>query len=289
MNSQKQTTRGTKRLRVLMHTAYGGLGGPTSLEVDPVHFRGQEDDPVSEPNYILHWDIETSFGMPGNWNGHMIMLNVAQKDAVVVNQVNYPGQDYLLPNYQYVQSQGGIVGYAHVQNWTPGSYSLNRTAQTELPLDVALARVDFLGAEQMEDGLYWIWYSMFNAGFHFPVLGVSDGVGCWWQVIGQYHAAFPLPTGDPLTYTKFIEAVRENRTVIRRNNSPPDYLDIRVNSMGLGGELTLPTKTVPALQSIATLPSPSCAICSQTSFASSTFCLTSAVLVPNSPSETPAS
>ena len=70
----------------------GGVGGPTSLEVDPVHFRGQEDDPASEPNYILHWDIETSFGMPGNWNGHMIMLNVAQKDAVVVNQVNYPGQ-----------------------------------------------------------------------------------------------------------------------------------------------------------------------------------------------------
>ena len=220
----------------------GAVGGPTSLEVDPVHFRGQEDDPVSEPNYILHWDIETSFGMPGNWNGHMTMLNVAQKDAVVVNQVNYPGQDYLLPNYQYVQSQGGIVGYAHAQHWSPGSYSPSTGGPKELPLDVALARVDFLGAEQMDDGLYWIWYNMLNAGFHFPVLGVSDGVGCVWQVIGKYHAAFPLPTGDTLTYTKFIEAVRENRTVIRRNNSPPDYLDIRVNGMGLGGELILPNK-----------------------------------------------
>ena len=67
-----------------------GGGGAKSLEVDPVHFRGQEDDPVSEPNYILHWDIEISYGMPGHWNGHMMLLNVAQKDAVVVNQVHYP-------------------------------------------------------------------------------------------------------------------------------------------------------------------------------------------------------
>jgi len=218
----------------------GGRLGVTSLEADPVHFRGQEDDPVSEPNYILHWDIEISGGSPGSWNGHIDLLNIAQKDAVVVNQFNYPGQDYLLPNYQYVQSQGGIVGYAHAQHWSPGSYSLN-LAMPELPLDVALARVDFLSPEQMDDGLYWIWYNMLNAGFHLAPLGTSD-LGCVWPTVGKYHTAFPLPTGDTLTYTKFIEAVRENRTVIRRNNSPPDYLDIRVNGMGLGGELILPNK-----------------------------------------------
>ncbi len=218
-------------------------GGGRSLELDPVDFRGQEDDPVSEPNYIVHWDIEIS-ALPGAWHGHMDLLNVAQKDAVVVNQVNYPGQDYLLPNYQYVQSQGGIVGYGHGQGWTPGSYSPSTGGPRELPLDVALARVDFLAAERMNEGLYWIWYSMLNAGFHLPPLGTSD-LGCVWPVVGTYHAAFPLPTGDTLTYTKFIEAVREGRTVIRRNlanNSPPDYLDIRVNGVGLGGELILPNK-----------------------------------------------
>jgi len=196
-------------------------GGGRSLELDPVHFRGQEDDPVSEPNYIAHWDIEISL-LPGDWNGHMDLLNVAQKDAVVPNQVNYPGQDYLLPNYQYVQSQGGIVGYGHGFTWFPGSYSVPTGCcdPRELPLDVALARVDFLASEQMNDGLYWLWYSMLNAGFHFPLLGTSD-LGCVWPVVGTYHAAFPLPTGDTLTYTKFTEAVREGRTVIRRNNSPP--------------------------------------------------------------------
>ncbi len=107
-------------------------GGGRSLELDPVHFRGQEDDPVSEPNYIAHWDIEISV-LPGDWHGHMDLLNVAQKDAVVVNQVNYPGQDYLLPNYQYVQSQGGIVGYGHGQGWTPGSYSPITASPKELP------------------------------------------------------------------------------------------------------------------------------------------------------------
>jgi len=222
--------------------------GGDSLALDPVHFRGQEDDPVSEPNNILHWDLETSGMLPGMFNGHMVMLNVAQKDLVVApDQVNYPGQDYLLPNYQYVQSQGGIVGYAHAWAWIPGLYPVQDMPDNpgitlgELPLDVALARVDFLESEQMSDGAYWIWYSMLSAGFHLPLLGASD-LGCWWQSIGLYHTAFPLPTGDTLTYTKLIEAVRENRTVIRRNNSPPDFLDIRVNGMGLGGELILPNK-----------------------------------------------
>jgi hypothetical protein len=217
-------------------------GGGRSLELDPVHFRGQEDDPVSEPNYIAHWDIEISL-LPGSWNGHMDLLNVAQKDAVVVNQVNYPGQDYLLPNYQYVQSQGGIVGYGHGSNWQPGSYTVPTGCcpPRELPLDVALARVDFLASEQMNSGLFWLWYSMLNAGFHLPPLGTSD-LGCVWPLPGRYHGAFPLPTGDTLTYTKFTEAVREGRTVIRKNDSPPDYLDIRVNGVGLGGELILPNE-----------------------------------------------
>ncbi len=217
------------------------FGGP-SLPVDPVHFRGQEDDPVSEPNYIVHWDIEIA-QLPGDWHGHMNLLNVAQKDAVVVNQVNYPGQDYLLPNYEYVQSQGGIVGYGHGHGWRGGSYrALARSGgPRELPLDVALARVDFLASEIMNADLYWLWYSMLNAGFHFPLLGVSD-LECYWPIVGKYHAAFPLPTGDTLTYTKFIDAVREGRTVIRRNNTPPDFLDIRVNGTGLGGELILPNR-----------------------------------------------
>jgi len=218
-------------------------GGGRSLELDPVHFRGQEDDPVSEPNYIAHWDIEIS-ELPGDWHGHMDLLNVAQKDAVVPNQVNYPGQDYLLPNYQYVQSQGGIVGYGHGQGWEPGSYSVPTGCcnPKELPLDVALARVDFLASERMNLGFYWLWYSMLNAGFHLSPLGTSD-LGCVWMGVGVFHAAFPLPTGDTLTYTKFIEAVREGRTVIRRNHpQAPDYLDIRVNGMGLGGELILPNQ-----------------------------------------------
>ena len=219
----------------------GGWGeGAKSLQLDSVHFRGQEDDPVSEPNYIVHWDVEIA-RLPGDWHGHMVLLNVAQKDVVTPYRVNYPGQDYLLPNYQYVQSRGGIVGYAHVFAWDIGSYVLDGFGPKELPLDVALARIDFLASEIMHDQLYWLWYSMLDAGFHLPLLGDSD-LDCFWPKAGRYHAAFPLPTGDTLTYTKFIEAVREGRTVIRRNNSPPDYLDIRVNGVGLGGEVVLPNQ-----------------------------------------------
>ena len=101
----------------------------------------------------------------------------------------------------------------------------------------------------MNDGFYWLWYSMLNAGFHLSPLGDSD-LGCVWDDVGTFHAAFPLPIGETLTYTKFIEAVREGRTVIRQNiramfrdiDPSPDYLDIRVNGVGLGGELILPNE-----------------------------------------------
>ena len=220
-------------------------GGDQSLEQDSLHFRGQEDDPVSEPDHILHWDIEIS-ELPGVWNGHMYLVNVAQKNVVTPGKVNYPGQDYLLPNFQYVQAHGGIVGYAHIQSWPLGSYEMPLPDWSgfprELPLDVALARVDFLTAEIINDNMYWLWYGMLNAGFHLPVLGDSD-LSCYWPNVGRYQATIPLLPNESLTYRNFIEAIRKGRTVIRRNSTSPDFLDIRVNDVGLGGTVFLPKKT----------------------------------------------
>lgn len=219
-------------------------GGDQSQELDSVNLLGQQDDPVSEPDYILRWGVEIS-ELPGVWNGHMYFLNVAQKDVIKPNELNYPGQDYYLPNYDYIQSEGGIVGYAHPQGWPIGRYYPPLPDwlghPRELPLDIALAHVDFISAEMMTDELYFLWYDMLNAGFHLPILGDSD-IGCYWPSVGRYHAAFTLPEGEELTYENFIDAIRAGRTVIKRNAVPPDFLDIRVNDVGLGGELILPNE-----------------------------------------------
>jgi hypothetical protein len=219
-------------------------GGDQSQEQDSVNLLGQRDDPVSESEYILRWGVEIS-ELPGVWNGHMYFLNVAQQDVIEPNELNYPGQDYFLPNYDYIQSEGGIIGYAHPQGWPIGRYLPPLPDwlghPRELPLDVALARVDFISAEMMTDELYFLWYGMLNAGFHLPILGDSD-IGCYWPTVGRYHAAFTLPEGTELTYENFVDAVRKGRTVIKRHAFPPDFLDIRVNEVGLGGELILPNK-----------------------------------------------
>jgi hypothetical protein len=219
-------------------------GGDQSQEQDSVNLLGQQDDPVSESEYILRWGVEIS-ELPGVWNGHMYFLNVAQQDVIEPNELNYPGQDYFLPNYEYIQSEGGIVGYAHPQGWPIGSYLPPLPNwlghPRELPLDVALASVDFISAEMMTDELYFLWYDMLNAGFHLPILGDSD-IGCYWPTVGRYHAAFTLPEGAELTYENFIDAVRKGRTVIKRKALPPDFLDIRVNEVGLGEELILPNE-----------------------------------------------
>ncbi|MBF0430652.1 MAG: CehA/McbA family metallohydrolase [Fibrobacteria bacterium] len=214
-------------------------GNPTSLANDVSRFRGQEDDPISEPGNIIHWDVEIS-GLPGNWHGHVSLLNVAQKNIIDETKVkhNYPGQDYLLPNYKYIQDQGGLFGFQHLMfwgwQWEPPPNPQPACCQPrEMPMDVTQAHLDFVSTELINKEFIWLWYSMLQAGFQIPILGDSD-LGCIHDTVGYYHAAFPLPKGDTLSYVKFIEAIKKGRTVARKNNKPPDYLDIRVNEVFMG-------------------------------------------------------
>jgi len=216
----------------------------TPLNRDAPKLRGQQDDPVSEENYILRWDVEIS-SLPGAWNGHMDLLNTSRTDIFIESNgnyiANYPGQDYLLPNYEYNQQGGGLVGYGHGQNWTAESFT-NSTCcpQREFPLDVVLARVDFYATEFLDDGFMWFWYQMLDAGFQIPGLGTSD-LGCVHNKAGAYTGDFYLADNEPLSYDGFIQAVSEGRTVVKRKSNLPDrdFLDIKVNGSRIGTEIWL--------------------------------------------------
>ncbi|MBF0430650.1 MAG: CehA/McbA family metallohydrolase [Fibrobacteria bacterium] len=214
-----------------------GNGG--SLQYDFPNFRGQEDDPISEDNWKVRWDVEIS-GLPGKWHGHMMMLNVAQLDIIdsATGGVNYPGVEYQLPNFKYMHDVEGVLGYSHLQMWH-SKYEMPSALccqPREMPMDVTLTKVDFVGMEGFNDNFMWIWYGMLQGGFMLPIVGDSD-YGCIADKIGAYHTAFPIPAGETLSYDKFIDAIRKGRTIARKNNTPPDHLDIRVNEALLGDTL----------------------------------------------------
>jgi hypothetical protein len=220
----------------------------TSIAFDWQEFRGHENDPLSLPNHIMRWDFEIS-EFPEDWQGHMIMLNVAQKNAVLYGVPNWPGQTYLLPNYDWVQGGGGIVGYAHANFWTSGSFDfaqIDDRCPRAMILDVTQKKVDFISTEYIQDpDFYWFWYKMLDAGFHVAPTGSSDWP-CQSKLpgIGAHHTAFPLPATQRLTFDAYVDAVRAGKTVIRQNTNPLDHLDMRVNGQGLGSEIHLPSSRI---------------------------------------------
>jgi len=213
-----------------------------SIAVDWHKFIGQPNDPVSTTDNILHWDIEIS-AFPEAWHGHMMMINVSDPFAVWQAIPRWPGREYLLPNYAWAQSGGGLVGYAHGQFWTPGCFdfsSIDERAPRALALDVALQDVDFLSTEYVEyAGFYWLWYQMLDADFHLTPSAASDYL-CLTKNLGRMQTVFPLPANQRLTFSAYVDALRRGATVIRHNTTPPDYLDLRVNNSELGSELALP-------------------------------------------------
>jgi hypothetical protein len=224
-----------------------------SIETEWMNFRGQMDDPVSEANYIVHWDLEIS-QLPGaSIGGHLVMLNLADKNVVKDGKVGYPGRGYLLPNFKYAHDQGAVAGYAHVGNWVSGAYeqarlSVSPSTPRELPVDIVLDRVDFVSDEMrsaapdsLNPGLLWIWYRMLDAGFNIPVLGASDN-GCRFdaETIGITHTVFGLEKGATISYANFMDAIRRGNTLIRNNAPTPDMLELRINDVNVGGEIVVP-------------------------------------------------
>ncbi|MBF0433438.1 MAG: CehA/McbA family metallohydrolase [Fibrobacteria bacterium] len=221
---------------------WGGTNGSLrSQDLDVPKFRGQEDDPISEANRKIRWDVELS-QLAGEWHGHLVFLNV--KKGIFGSEpydVNYPGQDFLLPNHDYLRDMGGLSGYQHFMFWFNG-YDTPVVAlpvSREMPMDITMTRIDFMASEFMDTGRsLWFWYEMLQAGYHLPFLGDSD-YGCIHNKVGAYHAAFPLAAGDTLTYSKFIEMIRKGRIVAKKNTKPTDHLDIRIDSVLLGDTLFL--------------------------------------------------
>lgn len=254
------TTAFIKQNLVSANTNVGDIliwGDQKSYILDAPNFRGAQDDPLSDATQILHWDLEVS-QLPGSVLGHQTFLNLSdlglfKSKTSQPSYPNYPGKNYLLPNYAWAQAQGALVGYPHAEDWDKGTYYPNlissAIAPRALPWDIVSERVDFLATEYINHPNHlWLWYSMLNAGFHIAPAAGSD-YPCFEGKIGRVQTAFPLPKGSKLTFASYIDAIRSGRTVVKENPAEVSdsangslttaYLDMRVADQPLGSEITL--------------------------------------------------
>lgn len=200
-------------------------------------------DPASTPgNHLFHGqEFHTSL-----W-GHSALLGLQEHFLLpdYAAYVNTPAASPYPHNaaaFDLAHAQGAIVGYVHPFDSVPDPTDRSVPLNHELPVDVALGKVDYLEVVGFSDHLATaeVWYRLLNCGFRLPAGAGTDAM--------TNFASLRGPVGTNRTYVKvdgdfhhraFLDGVRAGRTVA--TNGP--LLTLSIGDAGIGDEIELPAGT----------------------------------------------
>jgi len=231
-------------LAVVSVLADAGNGEIKYAEQDLPLITGQ-DNPVSTPERIVHWDAEWHYDPEGVTferkmiGGHLILLGLKQGGQ--------PFAQYTYPIFAWTKERGGIAGFAHMQYLPFAFYpppdgvplSLDCCAPLEYPVETALGSASFLMEDvRGSDSALQAYYRILNTGFR-PGLAASTDYSCNdSEPLGTLLTYVRIPDGH-LTYNHWIEGLAHGRTVVSRN-AHNEFLDLQVNgTAGPGDEIHL--------------------------------------------------
>jgi len=194
------------------------------------------DHPLSTPTRLMRYDVEIS-GFPSSHAGHLVLLGLKDQDYPNTKRLeDWP--TWTLPILKWAKGQGAVTGFAH-SGWglevkTPDlpNYDVpafDGVGANEFIVDVTHPdAVDFISAGDTPS--VWelnIWYHILNVGFRTRISGETD---------------FPCITDDrvglarsyakvigPLSYRKWIDAVRDGRSFVSDGRS--HLFDFSVNGV----------------------------------------------------------
>ena len=202
-------------------------------------FRGRQDDPLSKPGELLHYDVEVS-GFPSSHCGHLVLLNLNEQDYPGATRIDdWPTWD--LPILRWAKSQGATTGFAHsgwglqLKSDALPNYEIpgfDGIGANEYIVDVTYpGAVDFISAG---DTPYpWelnIWYHTLNVGFRTPISGETDFPCIYDSRVGEGRLYAKL--SGPLTYSNWADGIREGKSYVSDGRS--HLMDFRVNGTDVG-------------------------------------------------------
>jgi hypothetical protein len=202
-------------------------------------FFSGKDHPLSTPSRLMRYDLEVS-GFPSSHAGHLVLLGLKEQD--------YPGTTRLedwptwtLPVLRWAKGQGSVVGFAHsgwgleVRSTDLPNYELpgfDGIGANEFIVDVAHPdTVDFISAG--DTPYVWelnIWYHTLNVGFRTRISGETDFPCITDDRVGLARSYAKVD--GPLTYRKWIDAVRAGRSYVSDGRS--HLMDFTVNGTAAG-------------------------------------------------------
>ena len=188
--------------------------------------------PESPPGRIIRWDAEwhwdaTYFQFPHQaLGGHIVALGLTNATQIW-NESTYP-------IFQWAKNQGGVAGFAHFQYLPDNSFptTLDCCLPIEYPVEVALGTCDFISQDVAgTNSAMLAYYRLLNCGFR-PGFAAGSDYPCAAQ-IGDLTTF--VQVDGPLTYQKWIEGIRDGRTVISRNGRR-EFLNLTVNATNIPGD-----------------------------------------------------
>jgi TolB protein len=204
-------------------------------------------DPASKPDHLLFHAQE----FHTNYWGHLGLLNLTQH-FLLPGYTAYAGSAAasLFPTNAAVadltHAQEGLVGYVHPFDFAPDpvkdptlTHGEALDAALELPVDVALGKVDYIEAAGFSDhkATATVWYRLLNCGFHLPTGAGSDAMANFASLhgpVGLTRVYARVPPG-PLNIGAWLGSLRAGHTFA--TNGP--LLGFTLGGTEIGGDVRL--------------------------------------------------
>jgi len=209
---------------------------------DIAYFR-TDADPVSTATFLLMHGQEFHTSV---W-GHMGLLGLTSH-YLVPDYVGYPNTaaSSLAPTNADVadlaHQQQALVGYVHPFDTKPDPFDTTAALSYQLPVDVALGKVDYLEVMGYSDHLITseIWYRLLNCGFRIPAAAGTDAFPNFASLRGPPGLVRTfVRSGATLDHRSWLAGIKAGRTFV--TNAP--LLEFSVAGQGIGDEIRLSAGT----------------------------------------------
>jgi hypothetical protein len=193
-----------------------------------------QDDAVSTPDRIVHWDTEwhwdATYGQYEHQalGGHVVALGLSEADQI--------WEEYTYPIFNWAHQQNGIAGFAHMQYLDEDiPQTLNCCIPIEYPVEVALGAADFISEDVTGgDSAIQAYYRLLNNGFR-PGFAAGTDYPCGVSELGSLLTYVQMPPSTQMNYRDWIEGIKHGRTVVSRNGHN-EFLNLTVNDTAAPGD-----------------------------------------------------
>jgi hypothetical protein len=203
-----------------------------------IAYSGHGLDPLSDDDQAI-WhgqEYHTSF-----W-GHLGLIGL-NRDTLIPGYVGYPNTAAasLMPMNWDVADRahagGALVGYVHPFDEAVHPFDAKESLSNELPVDVALGRVDYMEILGFSDHRITagVWYQLLDLGFRLPAAGGTDAMADFASLRGPVgmNRTYVAMSGKARDVSEWLEALKAGRSVA--TNGP--LLDFTLGGQPIGGEV----------------------------------------------------